>query len=88
MVASDTAALSLLKDGTAAVLFFDYAQSLKLKKAGEQAWRTCPMTAPGPMRPPRGCPLPPCGATSVGCADAGDSNSKAEVGNPDKDGEL
>jgi hypothetical protein len=35
MVASDTAALSLLKDGTAAVLFFDYAQSLKLKKAGE-----------------------------------------------------
>jgi hypothetical protein len=39
-------------------------------------------TAPG-MSPP-----PPCGATSVGCADAGDSNSKAEVGNPDKDGEL
>ena len=60
MVASDTAALSLLKDGTAAVLFFDYAESLKLKEADEQAWRTCPMTAPGMSRRGRKCWLGRC----------------------------
>jgi len=44
-----------------------------------------PDDRPGPDETAPGIP---CGATSVGCADAGDSNSKAEVGNPDKDGEL
>ena len=58
MVASDTAALSLLKDGTAAVLFFDYAQSLKIKEAGGQAGRNCSTTAPGMFRRGPECWLP------------------------------
>jgi hypothetical protein len=83
MVASDTAALSLLKDGTAAVLFFDCVQPLNVKEAEAHAQKTCPTTALGMSR--RGDLL----ALQVfGCADAGDSNSRAKVGNPDKDGEL
>jgi hypothetical protein len=89
MVASDTAALSLLKDGTAAVLFFDCVQSLKVKEADPQGRRTCPMTAPGMSRRDDKCWLCRCLAVKVfGCAGAGDSNSRAKVGNPDKDGEL